>query len=323
MAESDDNTPTLSIIMPAYNAENHIYEAVESILAQSYSDFELVVINDGSTDRTAEIINYFNDDRISLLNNDSNRGIVFSRNRGILHARGRYIAPFDADDIARRDKFDKQISFLEANPEYGLIGSWAQIIDAQGKRKNNKWKVNASAERIPAIMLFRNYFVHSAVVLRREAIPVDGYAEGFDTVEDYRMWASVVRSWKIWNYPDYLVKYRLHNLSITQSKSARLPEKDKMVFRFLYEPLQIDMDEHRLSLLQTIKSDSPIKEEQTLKDIEAFLLLLIKQNNELGLYDSKQLRKVVLNRWLKTCQKARGLKHKCLYIFIKSPLLYL
>ena len=162
------NIPTLSIVMPVYNTEKFVKKTIESLLNQTYKDFELIVIDDGSTDNSIEIIKKFADNRIKIFSNDSNKGIVYSRNRGNAEALGRFIAPFDSDDIALPDKFEKQISFLEQHPEFGMLGSWAKLIDENDKFLNVNWKLSAKAESIPAILLFRAYFIQSAVVFRRE-----------------------------------------------------------------------------------------------------------------------------------------------------------
>ncbi len=314
--------PTLSIIMPVYNAEAYLHEAVESILAQTYTDFELIIIEDGSTDNSREIIESFNDRRVQVLYNDGNQGIVYTRNRGNAAASGLYIAPFDADDIAREDKFEKQISFLEANPQYGMVGSWAKRIDKSGKEMPRNWKVNAKPERIPAILLFRNYFIQSAIVLRREAIPDGGYAKGFDAVEDYLMWIQVAQQWKVWNYPEYLLKYRIHEQGITKRESAIMPDRDDKVFRNAYKTLEIKPDGHQCRLLQQIKSDNPTIDAKTLKEIESFLLLILQQNDRLRIYDQRQLKKVVQNRWLKVCYRASLPVYKRVNIFLGSTVLW-
>jgi len=311
----------LSIVMPVYNAEKYIQQAVTSLLEQSYRDFELIVVNDGSTDKSMEIIQGFNDERIRILHNDKNRGIVYSRNRGNAAARGRYLAPFDADDVARADKFEKQLAFLEAHPEYGMIGSWARLIDARGHVMRQKWKVNAPPERIPSILLFRNYFVQSSVVIRREAIPEEGYAEGYDAVEDYRMWGLVARRYKVWNYPAYLLQYRIHEQGITKRESDQMAGRDAKVFPLLYEPFHIQLNKRNLQLLQTLKDNRPITDLQDLNDLEVFFLHLLSQNKKHQVVDQKQLLSVVTTRWIKACWLARGLKHRALLTFLRSSFL--
>ena len=212
--------PELSIIMPVYNSAKYVVEAVDSLLSQSYSNFELIIINDASTDGTAELLDNIQDERIRLLNNDKNMGIVYSRNRGLAVARGDFIAPFDGDDVASPEKFEKQIDFLNKNTSYALLGSWVKIIDDKGNLMKQKWRLHARPELIPSILLFRNYFVQSSVVIRRNAIPVGGYKPISDVGEDYRMWIEVARKYPTWNFPDYLIKYRIHGSSITNSDDS-------------------------------------------------------------------------------------------------------
>jgi len=114
--------PLLSIILPVYNSDLFVGQAINSLLKQTFRDFELLIIDDGSTDRTAAIISSFIDQRIKIIVNPVNRGIVFSRNRGLRSASGDFIAQFDADDVAMPDKFMKQIRFLQDNPDFGMVG---------------------------------------------------------------------------------------------------------------------------------------------------------------------------------------------------------
>ena len=125
----------LSVVMPVYNAEKYLSEAIESILQQSFEDFEFLIINDGSTDRSKDIVLQYDDPRIIYVENDSNMGLIATLNRGIKLARGLFLARMDADDISVKDRFAKQIAFLKNNPNYGLCGSTVRIIDGKGQRK--------------------------------------------------------------------------------------------------------------------------------------------------------------------------------------------
>jgi len=315
--------PELSIIMPVFNSERYIGEAVNSLLSQNYTDFELIIVDDASTDGSLQVVKSFDDNRIKIITNDRNRGIVFSRNRGLLEATGRFISPFDADDVAMHEKFSLQMGFLKKNPAYGMIGSWGRMINEEGKLLKQKWKLNASPEKIPAILLFRNYFLQPSIVIRREAIPKDGYSEGYDIGEDYKMWFEVARRFNVWNYPEYLVRIRIHKQSTTRGDTERLHRYDAKVYRYLFKPLEIELDDHLVSLLLLIKNDEQILLPESLEEIEALLLLILDQNRKLGIYDQKQLRKVVLNRWVKACNKARRLHFKMAARFLNSPLLKL
>lgn len=315
-------TPTLSIILPVYNAETYVEEAVQSIISQTFTGFELIVVDDGSTDSSMDIVRSFADSRIRILSNDGNRGIVYSRNRGLNHAKGRYIAPFDADDIAHSCKFERQVTFLDSHPAYGMVGSWAWLIDAMGRMLKKRWRLSAPPERIPAILLFRNYFVQSTVVIRREAIPKGGYKEGYDTVEDYLMWTEVARKFRVWNLPEYLVSYRVHEHGVTSKEADLMPDRDARVYAQLFKQLQIDLDKNSLYLLQCLKSGQSNHDLAFLHRMEAFLLQVMAHNRLLAVYDTGQLHRVVLNRWLKACLKTRGSAFRRIHVFLQSPILW-
>jgi len=295
----------LSIIMPLFNNERYVGQAIQSLLSQSYTDFELIIVDDASTDKSLQIVKSFSDSRIRILLNHQNQGIVYSRNKGLEAARGTYIAPFDSDDVAMPEKFRKQIDFLKTHPEYGMIGSWAEQINEEGKILKTKWKLDASPQSIPSILLFRNYFVQSSIVLRRESIPVGGYKLGYDIVEDYIMWADVSRIYITGNFPEYLVQYRIHSQSSTAFDDERLKRCEAKVFQHIYSQLDIEINDLEARILQTIKSKKNIINLKELAEVEDFLLLLLSQNKKLQLYDERELEKVVFNRWIKSCYKAR------------------
>jgi len=311
--------PELSIIMPLYNTERYVYQAIESLLAQTFTDFELIVVNDASTDNSLKIVQSFNDPRIKILNNVINRGIVYSRNKGLKEAQGSFIAPFDSDDMATPDKFSKQIDFLHSHPDMGMIGSWAKQIDEKGKLLQKKWKLNASSARIPAILLFRNYFVHSSIVMRREVIPLNGYQTGFDIGEDYRMWHEIVQKFKVWNYPEYLVYYRIHPQSAT-THSDRIRNFDRKILEHIYLNLGITLDDHSVSSLLNLKENKLSNTQEDLEHIENTLIGILAQNAKLLTYDQNQLKKVVFNRWIKSCYLSRNLHVGMLKKLICSPL---
>lgn len=297
--------PELSIIMPLYNTERYVGQAVQSLLSQSYTDFELIIVNDASTDNSLEIVRSFDDSRIRILSNEQNRGIVFSRNKGLQEARGEFVAPFDSDDIAVKDKFEKQIGYLKKHKEVGMIGSWARMIDEEGKLLKNRWKLTATPEQIPAVMLFRNYFVQSSVVMRLETVPEGGYSAGFDVVEDYKMWTEVLSKSKAWNFPEYLVLYRVHRNGATKRNPEELFIKESQLLEHIYKPFRIKIDDHIAKLILLIRSNATIRNKETLDEIENFLHLLNDQNRKLSIINQKQLKKVIFNRWIKTCSKSR------------------
>lgn len=309
--------------MPVYNRENLIKFSVQSILNQTFKDFEFVIVNDGSTDKTAEIIESFNDKRIKLIHNEKNSGIVFSRNRGIENASGKYIAMFDSDDIAYPTKNEEQIKFLDKNPDFGMIGTWAKFIDQNGTHTGDSWKLPAPAQNIPAMMLFRNYFVQASVVARRNALPKHLYSAGFDIVEDSKMWFEISLKHKVWNLQKYLLDYRVHVGNVTNTGNEKQLRHSRKLFKFIFNHLQINPSEQELDAHFLIKNNEKITNIADLQIIEQWLLKIVRQNDSIGLYDKKILRKIVKNRWLKVCNKAKSEHIKMMWTCTKSPILYL
>jgi len=310
--------PDLSIVMPVYNSASYVAEAIESVLSQTFTNFELIIINDASTDGSTELLETFKDDRLRIFTNDDNKGIVFSRNRGLNEARGNFIAQFDSDDIARHDKFEKQLDFLKQNPDFGMVGSWVRMIDNEGKLMAQTWKLPAKPHLIPAIMLFRNYFVQSTVVVRKEALPTGGYKSGYDVVEDYKMWIEIAQNNKVWNLPEYLVNYRVHGSSATNSDTIRLNQQYKLIFADLFRDLNIDLDDQIFQTHLIIKQSDPILNVEILRQIEGHLKLIISQNKKMKAYNENALARVISNRWLKCCFRAHSAGLKTAGTFLSS-----
>lgn len=313
-------SPTLSIIIITYNTGEFISQAIRSVLYQTHKNFELIIINDGSTDNTKTIVEAFDDSRIKYFENEKNEGIVYSRNKGLELAKGEYIGMLDADDIAYPEKFEKQIDFLEKNNDFGMIGSRVKFIDKNGKKLPGSWKLKASPEMIPSIMLFKNYFLQSAVLYRRECVRQYSFKTDFKIGEDYLIWFDILKKWKAWNLQQYLVDYRIHNESITNKFKEEKLEKEKSVFKIILDDLNINPSDEELETHLLIRDNRPINDLATLKLVEKWLLIILEHNKGIGRYDQKMLTKVVFNRWLKVCFKSKKLHFTMLYNFVKSEL---
>ncbi len=303
-------TPPLSIIIPVYNADKYLTASVQSILNQTYSDFELIIINDGSTDNSEKIINSFSDNRIKYLINDQNKGIVYTRNRGLKEALGDFVGMLDADDVVYPDKFEKQIAFLKSHPEYVMVGSWVKFIDENGERLPSGWKLKAPTEKIPALMLFKNYFLQSAVLYKRECFGNHSFTEGFDILEDYLLWYQLLKDYKAWNLPHYLVDYRLHPEGVTKKHDEERREKERNVFRIQLKDMGMDATAEELALHQALREGAPVQSPEELKKAEQWLLKLLKINCVNKVYDTRIFLKVVFERWLKVCKNSRFNKLK-------------
>ena len=209
--------PLVSVVMPVYNGEKYLKEAIESILSQTYENLELVVVNDGSTDSSKNIVLSYTDRRIRLVENERNSGIVFTRNQGLESANGIYIATLDCDDVALKDRIQNQVDFLEKNPDYGMCGTFYQIIDANGKA-GKKVLFPSSNRDIISFLKIGNCFCNSTILIRSALAKELKYKAQYDIVEDYELWCRMSKRAKMANLPIFSTHYRVHGNNISVSK---------------------------------------------------------------------------------------------------------
>jgi glycosyltransferase involved in cell wall biosynthesis len=208
--------PTVTVLMPVLNGERYVREAVDSILRQSWSDFEFVIVDDGSTDATPRILQSFDDARIRILTNRSREGIAKALNRGLAAATGDFIARHDADDVAHPARLATELAFLRANPDVALVGTQVRVIDEHGRASNPPgWWRALSDDGIRFQSMFDNPFIHSSVMFRREVVwdVLHGYDESFLSYEDAELWSRVAASCSVRNLPEKLVSFRYHAAS--------------------------------------------------------------------------------------------------------------
>jgi FkbM family methyltransferase len=201
--------PVVSVVLPVYNCPRYVGQAVESILAQTCADFELIVVDDGSEDETPDVVRRFTDPRIRLVT-QANRGLAGALNRGIELARGRYIARQDQDDVSFPERVAKQVAFLDAHPRCALVGTWAEIW--RGDERTDRVHAHPSDNaNLKFQLLLNNPFVHSSVMIRRAALDrVGAYSTdpGRQPPEDYELWSRVAREFEVANLPEVLHIYR-------------------------------------------------------------------------------------------------------------------
>jgi glycosyltransferase involved in cell wall biosynthesis len=210
-----ENSTKVTVLMPAYNAGKYIAEAIESVLQQTFTDFKLLIIDDGSTDNTEEIIRSFSDKRIHLIH-QSHHGIAAALNKGLSKAASEYIARFDADDICFPERLMQQVAFLDEHPEVIIIGSDAEYISEDGEHLFHFKSIGHSHQQI--IQKIHSYcpFIHSSVMYRKEAIiKAGGYSIHAHSFEDYLLWIQLLKFGKFANLPQQLIKVRFNPASVT------------------------------------------------------------------------------------------------------------
>lgn len=199
----------ISVILPVYNGEMYLAESIQSILQQSYSNFELIIINDGSSDKSDFIVRSFDDPRIRYYS-QANHGLAATLNTGISLARGKYIARQDQDDVSFFHRFKTQLEFLEGNADVAMVGTAAVIW--QGNKKTNRVMRHPKNDcEIKFSFLFDNFFVHSSVMIKRSILLQEkGYSvdKNRQPPEDYELWSRIVRKYKVANLTQAYIAYR-------------------------------------------------------------------------------------------------------------------
>jgi len=212
------NKPLVTVLMPVFNAEDFLTESINSILNQTYDYFELLIINDGSTDRSLEIIEEFKDDRIKVVSLEKNSGIIYVLNLGLEIARGDYLARMDADDISLPERLEKQVDFLENNPNIGCLGTNFQWLDNYNQES---WIKYFDSTNINIALLFECTICHPTVMLRMEIIRCHKltYPTKYPHAEDYAFWMNMSQKVKLANLKEVLLIYRKHEKQISATKS--------------------------------------------------------------------------------------------------------
>ncbi len=211
----------ITVLMPAYNAEKYISEAITSVLNQTFTDYELLIINDGSTDATQHIIESFTDTRIRLVN-QTNQGVAAALNIGLLNAKSELIARFDADDICHPFRLEKQYNFLKENPDYVLVGTDAEFVDMNGEFVFGFDNLSNSDEEIRNLSYRVCPFCHPTVLYKKDVIISAGmYDIHAHNFEDHLLWRKVIQAGKVYRLKEKLIKYRINPESITIDEKWR------------------------------------------------------------------------------------------------------
>jgi glycosyltransferase involved in cell wall biosynthesis len=225
----------VTVLMSVYNGEKYLREAVDSILNQTFKDFEFIIINDGSTDKTLKILNSYNDPRIKIISNKKNIGLTRSLNKGLSIAKGEYIARQDANDISMPERLEKQVDFLERNKAVGLIGTYSCIINEKG-RILYKRKSPLGNEDISKKLIRGNVFAHGSVMFRKFLLEkVGAYREEFKTSQDYDLWLRFIEITKAFRTSEFLYKWRLLPDSISATKRMQQEKYASLALDFAKE----------------------------------------------------------------------------------------
>ena len=260
--------PLISVIMPAYNAEKYIKEAIDSILNQTERDFELIIINDCSQDATENIILSYQDSRIVYLKNEQNLGVAETLNRGLAAASGQFIARMDADDVAMPERFEKQAVYLQAHPSTVVCGSKIEIFGEGIQRTICHYPEENG--KIKAFLYFACPFAHPSVMVRREVLIQHSlcYEREFEKVEDYRLWTRLAKFGEFVNLPDPLLCYRKHPGQVCATSPQVQYEGKLRIAKMLLTDLGITDSEEQKRIMDAF--DNRLSNR---RDFDAFLAI--------------------------------------------------
>ena len=298
------DNPTISVVLSVYNGGEFLTEAIESILNQTYKDFEFIIINDGSTDGSLELIREFEkqDSRIVLITRE-NKGLIASLNEGIEKSKGKYIARMDADDISLPNRFEVQLEFMEKNLNIGVCGSWIEVFGEGYKAK--VVKVAPNDEELRAMLIFTVPVMHPSVMMRKDLLDIYNlrYNEEYQSAEDYKMWLDCAKFIKLANIEKVLLKYRILNTGMTRvAETTQNDKRYEVIGRIFKEALakmgvENSEEENQFHYI-LISHERIVKTNVDIEYLDKYLNKLLNANKSSKLYQHRYLKYLLIKKFL-------------------------
>ncbi len=289
--------PLVTVLMPIYNGNEHLREAIESVLNQNFRDFEFLIMDDGSTDGSREIVKSYEDPRIELHLSPENRGIAKTLNEGIMRARGRYLARMDADDICMPHRLQRQVDFMETYSHIGLVGSGVMKIKKNRVNKIVSWPETDAEIKID--LLFQNPFFHPSVMVRCDLIKKTAYNLQLPYAQDYGLWVELANLTDFANLPDPLIKYRVHNGQVTKTKGNQQAVMARQVRENYLCTIFHDVDKNDLDIHNAIaERDRSVDLFQSARWLET----LVTRNEISRKFPDSTFRTMMARKWWNCCK---------------------
>jgi glycosyltransferase involved in cell wall biosynthesis len=297
--------PKVTVLMPVFNAGPYLREAVDSILGQSFRDFELIAINDGSTDNSADILRSYQNPRLRFVENERNLGIIATLNRGLGMATGEYVARMDSDDVSLPERLAKQVAFMDAHPEVGVCGAWIRFI---GDASPVTARYPEKHESIRCQLLFSNALAHPTVIMRRALLERYSlrYRDEYRSAEDYDLWRRCAGLFQLHNLPEVLLHYRVLSTGITHARGGELKETVARVMGEALDELGVQHDNETLRLHKAIGDLIACRNVVDLGRVALHLDAVQEANHEKQIYAEEEMNAVIAMLWLAACLNFRG-----------------
>lgn len=298
--------PRVTVFIPVHNREDYICTAVNSILGQTFTDFELLVVDDGSSDATPERLSRYRDPRLRVECNDANLGIPATRNRGLELARGEYLALLDSDDYAYPGRLARQVAWLDRHPDVVQVGSWCSFMDESGRPLGKVRRQPLRAEDVQAHMLFHCPVVNRTVMARTGELRELGYREEFPRCQDYDLHQRLVQRHRLANLGEVLVCGREHEGRFTGRTESLGRDRKIAIYRRMLAQLEIDGSDGDLARhYQLTRPHAAGPDADYVDWAEQWLLRLKRANDARGVYPAAAFRRVLAVVWLAVCWHAR------------------
>lgn len=309
--------PKISVVMPVYKGDNYLSEAVDSILNQTFSDLEFLIICDNPTDKTRDLLEKYKqeDPRVKIYYQER-QGLVNSLNRGFSLAQGEYIARMDADDISVPGRLEKQVKFIAENPEIGICGAWIKRI---GEPPSYVWEVPCDHENIKSRMLFEPVIAHPSIIARKEIFLKKGlaYMQDETYAEDYGLWVRAAKEIKLANMPEILMHYRIH-------KSTSNKEKQRIVANNIrlaqIKELGINPTKEELEIHEALSYYEVGLSRKLIPEVSLWLEKLLNANSKVKIYPEPAFSATLAYYWYHACNSSTYLGLNAWNLFNESKL---
>ena len=297
--------PLVTVLMPVYNGESYLCEAIESILQQSYTNFEFLILNDGSSDRSEEIIRSYTDSRIRLINNATNMQLIATLNRGLDQAQGKYIVRMDADDISLPQRIERQVEWLEKNPEYGLVGSWFEDFNGTDTIRTIKYSSDDTHIRIRH--LYQTHIAHPTAVLRKSVIDKHNLRFDPDFVhgEDYAFWVQMSAYCKLSNYPEMLVRKRDHPQNVSNKYAQIQSDTCARVKQEQFRQMGLDVSRDEIELYTRFANPDWAFSKEEMEMMHFLLEKMARENERTSFISMGALKTYLAEKWFHLCLQNR------------------
>ena len=300
--DEDIKAPKISVLLPVYNGGEYLQTAIDSILNQTFSDFEFIIINDASTDDSEKVILSNTDSRIVYIKNEQNLGLIKTLNKGLDLCKGEYIARMDQDDIANPTRFERQNNVLDHNLEIGVCGTWFTLF---GTRENTVVKHPEYHEQIKIAMLGNCPIGHPTVMLRKNNVGNLRYDVNYQAAEDYEFWSRLVRITQFHNIQESLLQYRIHNSNMSILENSTQINNAKKITGNQLKIIGIENTDFNIEQCQILLG-AIFKfrlSDDEFRKLVIFGNELESQNQQTKFYDKEELHKIVHIQLLEALRK--------------------